>query len=44
MVLVGNHCEAPKHERQVTEDEGRSSAKDLACAFVETEPKTGLNV
>ena len=44
IVIVGNYCETPQRQRQVTYDQGQLMAEELHCAFVETSPQTGKNV
>ncbi|KAJ7454769.1 P-loop containing nucleoside triphosphate hydrolase protein [Mycena latifolia] len=43
MILLANKCDL-EHERQVSMDEGRDLAKDLACNFIETSAKQRTNV
>lgn len=43
-VLVGNKCDLPSQDRQVSTEEGRALAQELGCEFLETSAKIGTNV
>jgi small GTP-binding protein len=44
LVLIGNKCDLPEAQRQVTPDEGRAIAKAWGCPFFETSAKESINV
>lgn len=44
LMLVGNKCDEPESDRQVTTDQGQQQAKKWSCGFMETSAKTNENV
>ncbi|KAJ7210629.1 ras protein [Mycena haematopus] len=44
VVLVGNKCDRPDNEREVSKEEGAARARQLGCQFFETSAKTAQNV
>lgn len=43
-ILIGNKCDMPDDQRNVTEDEGRKLAAEYDIPFMETSAKENLNV
>lgn len=44
LMLVGNKCDEPEGDRQVTNEQGQQWAKKWGCGFMETSAKTNENV
>ncbi|CAA7260832.1 unnamed protein product [Cyclocybe aegerita] len=44
VVLVGNKCDMPMHQREISTDEGTTLASLLGCPFFETSAKNNINV
>lgn len=44
LMLVGNKCDEPESDRQVTAAQGQEQAKKWGCGFMETSAKTNENV
>ena len=44
IILVGNKCDLPDIERQVTKQEGENKANEFKIPFYETSCKEGINV
>ncbi|KAJ6473137.1 P-loop containing nucleoside triphosphate hydrolase protein [Mycena sanguinolenta] len=43
-MLVGNRCDRPDNEREVSKEEGAARARQLGCEFLETSAKTPQNI
>ena len=43
IVIAGNKCDLPDHERQVSTEEGQRLAKSWDCPFFETSAKAKIN-
>lgn len=44
MCIVGNKCDLPPEDHQVTTEEAQTFATNTGCMFVETSAKTGDNI
>ncbi|KAJ1973473.1 RAS1 protein [Dimargaris xerosporica] len=44
IIIIGNKCDLPDADRQVTELEGQALAKEFSCEFMETSAKMRVNV
>ncbi|KAJ1979922.1 RAS1 protein [Dimargaris verticillata] len=44
IIIIGNKCDLPDPDRQVTELEGQALAKEFNCEFMETSAKMRVNV
>jgi len=44
IVLLGNKCDMPAEDREVTAEEGKALAQEFGCIFFETSAKENINV
>lgn len=44
IVLLGNKCDMPLEDREVTAEEGKALAQEFNCSFFETSAKENINV